>query len=123
MYKSLALYTCNIRTILILFMAASVHFSRCPNVPLIQGPGEKGRTSGPEPRVSRLMSRSASCTMKMPKGDLLTYAPNGQVRYPNPHSFTPNLGGEKLLCFIIHYITFITLSYFFITVYWHYMCQ
>ncbi|KAF4081425.1 hypothetical protein AMELA_G00161060 [Ameiurus melas] len=61
--------------------------AKCPNVPLIQGPGEKGRTSGPEPRVSRLMSRSASCTMKMPKGDLLTYAPNGQnVAVPGSRS-------------------------------------
>ncbi|KAK3526214.1 hypothetical protein QTP70_017765 [Hemibagrus guttatus] len=61
--------------------------AKCPNVPLIQGPGEKGRPSGPEPRVSRLMSRSVSCTMKMPKGDLLTYAPNGQnVAVPGSRS-------------------------------------
>ncbi|XP_036432080.1 protein mono-ADP-ribosyltransferase PARP6 isoform X2 [Colossoma macropomum] len=52
--------------------------AKCPNVPLIQGPGEKGRASGPEPRVTRLMNRSVSCTMKVPKGELLTYAPNGQ---------------------------------------------
>ncbi|XP_047015861.1 protein mono-ADP-ribosyltransferase PARP6 isoform X2 [Ictalurus punctatus] len=67
--------------------SVGVQLKRCPNVPLIQGPGEKGRTSGPEPRVSRLMSRSASCTMKMPKGDLLTYAPNGQnVAVPGSRS-------------------------------------
>ncbi|TSM52355.1 Poly [ADP-ribose] polymerase 6 [Bagarius yarrelli] len=58
--------------------SVGIQLKRCPNVPLIQGPGEKGKTSGPEPRVSRLMSRSVSCTMKMPKGDILTYAPNGQ---------------------------------------------
>ncbi|XP_062858650.1 protein mono-ADP-ribosyltransferase PARP6 isoform X1 [Trichomycterus rosablanca] len=52
--------------------------AKSPNVPLIQGPGDKGRVAGPEPRVSRLMNRSVSSTMRMPKGDLLTYAPNGQ---------------------------------------------
>lgn len=78
--STLFISLCNIKTIVISLMAAFVHFSRCPNVPLIQGPGEKGRTSGPEPRVSRLMSRSVSCTMKVPKGDLVTYASNGQVR-------------------------------------------
>lgn len=41
------------------------------------------------------MSRSVSCTMKIPKGDLLTYAPNGQVRNSSPHSFTPNLNYLK----------------------------
>uniref|UniRef100_A0A3B1KB83 Poly [ADP-ribose] polymerase n=1 Tax=Astyanax mexicanus TaxID=7994 RepID=A0A3B1KB83_ASTMX len=57
--------------------------AKCPNVPLIQGPGEKGRTTGPEPRVNRLMNRSVSCTMKVPKGELLTYAPNGQLNRVN----------------------------------------
>ncbi|XP_066523892.1 protein mono-ADP-ribosyltransferase PARP6 isoform X1 [Hoplias malabaricus] len=61
--------------------------AKCPNVPLIQGPGEKGRASGSEPKVTRLMNRSVSCTMKVPKGELLTYAPNGQsVAVPGSRS-------------------------------------
>lgn len=55
------------------------------------------------------MNRSVSCTMKVPKGDLVTYAPNGQVKCSSPHSFIANLVEEKLPGFIIHYIIFVIL--------------
>ncbi|TRY55823.1 hypothetical protein DNTS_035034 [Danionella cerebrum] len=43
-----------------------LQLKRCSSVPLIQGPGLKTRPTGQELRVTRLMSRSVSCT----KGDL-----------------------------------------------------
>ncbi|XP_048014383.1 protein mono-ADP-ribosyltransferase PARP6 isoform X3 [Megalobrama amblycephala] len=48
---------------------------RCSSVPLIQGPGVKARPAGQELRVTRLMSRSMSCT----KGELNTSSPTGQT--------------------------------------------
>uniref|UniRef100_A0AAY4D6N4 Poly [ADP-ribose] polymerase n=1 Tax=Denticeps clupeoides TaxID=299321 RepID=A0AAY4D6N4_9TELE len=52
---------------------------RSPCVPLIQGPVVKGQLRAPELRVTRLMNRSVPCAMKESKGELFTYAPNGQV--------------------------------------------
>ncbi|CAM4734800.1 unnamed protein product [Leuciscus chuanchicus] len=49
--------------------------TKCSSVPLIQGPGVKARPAGQELRVTRLMSRSVSCT----KGDLHTSNPIGQA--------------------------------------------
>uniref|UniRef100_A0A8C2JW19 Poly (ADP-ribose) polymerase family, member 6b n=1 Tax=Cyprinus carpio TaxID=7962 RepID=A0A8C2JW19_CYPCA len=49
--------------------------TKCSSVPLIQGPGVKTRPAGQELRVTRLMSRSMSCT----KRDLHTSSPIGQV--------------------------------------------
>uniref|UniRef100_A0A671NUJ7 Poly [ADP-ribose] polymerase 6-like n=1 Tax=Sinocyclocheilus anshuiensis TaxID=1608454 RepID=A0A671NUJ7_9TELE len=49
--------------------------TKCSSVPLIQGPGVKTRPAGQELRVTRLMSRSMSCT----KGELHTSSPIGQV--------------------------------------------
>ncbi|XP_051545717.1 protein mono-ADP-ribosyltransferase PARP6-like isoform X2 [Myxocyprinus asiaticus] len=48
--------------------------TKCSSVPLIQGPGVRGRSTGQELRVTRLMSRSVSCT----KGELHTSSPIGQ---------------------------------------------
>ncbi|XP_043083246.1 protein mono-ADP-ribosyltransferase PARP6 isoform X2 [Puntigrus tetrazona] len=49
--------------------------TKCSSVPLIQGPGVKARPAGQELRVTRLMSRSMSCT----KGELHTSNPIGQT--------------------------------------------
>ncbi|KAK9952424.1 hypothetical protein ABG768_018264 [Culter alburnus] len=49
--------------------------TKCSSVPLIQGPGVKARPAGQELRVTRLMSRSMSCT----KGELNTSSPTGQT--------------------------------------------
>ncbi|XP_058623449.1 protein mono-ADP-ribosyltransferase PARP6 isoform X2 [Onychostoma macrolepis] len=49
--------------------------TKCSSVPLIQGPGVKTRPAGQELRVTRLMSRSMSCT----KGELHTPSPIGQT--------------------------------------------
>lgn len=54
-------------------------FSRSPSFPLIQDTVLKGKLSVPELRVTRLMNRSISCTMKNPKGELFSYPPNSQV--------------------------------------------
>lgn len=53
---------------------------RSPSFPLIQDTVLKGKLSVPELRVTRLMNRSISCTMKNPKGELFSYPPNSQVR-------------------------------------------
>uniref|UniRef100_A0AAY4D7L6 PARP catalytic domain-containing protein n=1 Tax=Denticeps clupeoides TaxID=299321 RepID=A0AAY4D7L6_9TELE len=53
--------------------------AKSPCVPLIQGPVVKGQLRAPELRVTRLMNRSVPCAMKESKGELFTYAPNGQV--------------------------------------------
>lgn len=52
---------------------------RSPSFPLIQDTVLKGKLSVPELRVTRLMNRSISCTMKNPKGELFSYPPNSQV--------------------------------------------
>uniref|UniRef100_A0A4W5PBE8 Poly(ADP-ribose) polymerase family member 6 n=1 Tax=Hucho hucho TaxID=62062 RepID=A0A4W5PBE8_9TELE len=52
---------------------------KSPSFPLIQDTVLKGKLSVPELRVTRLMSRSISCTMKNPKGELFSYPPNSQV--------------------------------------------
>lgn len=54
-------------------------FYRSPSFPLIQDTALKGKLSVPELRVTRLMNRSISCTMKNPKGELFSYPPNSQV--------------------------------------------
>uniref|UniRef100_A0A7N6BQD6 Poly [ADP-ribose] polymerase n=1 Tax=Anabas testudineus TaxID=64144 RepID=A0A7N6BQD6_ANATE len=54
-------------------------FARSPSFPLIQDTVLKGKLSVPELRVTRLMNRSISCTMKNPKGELFSYPPNSQV--------------------------------------------
>ncbi|KAI2648310.1 Protein mono-ADP-ribosyltransferase PARP6 [Labeo rohita] len=57
--------------------------TKCSSVPLIQGPGVKTRPAGQELRVTRLMSRSMSCT----KGELHTSSPIGQsVAVPGSRS-------------------------------------
>lgn len=53
--------------------------ARSPSFPLIQDTVIKGKLSVPELRVTRLMNRSISCTMKNPKGELFSYPPNSQV--------------------------------------------
>uniref|UniRef100_A0A4W5PB91 Poly [ADP-ribose] polymerase n=1 Tax=Hucho hucho TaxID=62062 RepID=A0A4W5PB91_9TELE len=52
---------------------------KSPSFPLIQDTVLKGKLSVPELRVTRLMSRSISCTMKNPKGELFSYPPNSQT--------------------------------------------
>uniref|UniRef100_W5KEA8 Poly [ADP-ribose] polymerase n=1 Tax=Astyanax mexicanus TaxID=7994 RepID=W5KEA8_ASTMX len=52
---------------------------KSPSFPLIQDTVLKGKLSVPELRVSRLMNRSISCTMKNPKGELFSYPPNSQI--------------------------------------------
>ncbi|XP_028814927.1 protein mono-ADP-ribosyltransferase PARP6-like isoform X2 [Denticeps clupeoides] len=61
--------------------------AKSPCVPLIQGPVVKGQLRAPELRVTRLMNRSVPCAMKESKGELFTYAPNGQsVAVPGARS-------------------------------------
>lgn len=58
--------------------------------------------------------------MKMPKGDLATYAPNGQVKYLSTHSFVANSKGiyeEKTPCFIILNI----MSYLHVGIMWQWL--
>lgn len=62
-------------------------FVRSPSFPLIQDTVLKGKLSVPELRVTRLMNRSISCTMKNPKGELFSYPPNSQVRTQILNSF------------------------------------
>ncbi|XP_041848131.1 protein mono-ADP-ribosyltransferase PARP6 isoform X2 [Melanotaenia boesemani] len=52
---------------------------KSPSFPLIQDTVLKGKLSVPELRVTRLMNRSISCTMKNPKGELFNYPPNSQT--------------------------------------------
>ncbi|KAI7802092.1 hypothetical protein IRJ41_000064 [Triplophysa rosa] len=61
------------------FRAGLSIFSPIPNFPLIQDTVLKGKLSVPELRVTRLMNRSISCTMKNPKGELYSYPPNSQT--------------------------------------------
>ncbi|XP_048828227.1 protein mono-ADP-ribosyltransferase PARP6 isoform X1 [Brienomyrus brachyistius] len=51
---------------------------KSPSFPLIQDTVLKGKLAVPELRVTRLMNRSISCTMKNPKGELFSYPPNSQ---------------------------------------------
>ncbi|CAL8243378.1 unnamed protein product [Lota lota] len=52
---------------------------KSPSFPLIQDTVLKGKLSVPELRVTRLMNRSISCTMKNPKGELFSYPPSSQT--------------------------------------------
>ncbi|XP_029978780.1 protein mono-ADP-ribosyltransferase PARP6 isoform X3 [Sphaeramia orbicularis] len=52
---------------------------KSPSFPLIQDTVLKGKLSVPELRMTRLMNRSISCTMKNPKGELFSYPPNSQT--------------------------------------------
>lgn len=52
---------------------------KSPSFPLIQDTVLKGKLSVPELRMTRLMNRSISCTMKNPKGELFSYPPNTQT--------------------------------------------
>uniref|UniRef100_A0A9R1SRY7 Poly [ADP-ribose] polymerase n=2 Tax=Cyprinus carpio TaxID=7962 RepID=A0A9R1SRY7_CYPCA len=52
---------------------------KSPSFPLIQDTVLKGKLNVPELRVTRLMNRSISCTMKNPKGELFSYPPNSQA--------------------------------------------
>ncbi|KAJ8247934.1 hypothetical protein GJAV_G00252260 [Gymnothorax javanicus] len=52
---------------------------KSPSFPLIQDPGLKGKLAVPELRVTRLMNRSVSCTVKNPKGELFSYPPSSQT--------------------------------------------
>lgn len=52
---------------------------KSPSFPLIQDTVLKGKLSVPELRVTRLMNRSSSCTMKNPKGELFSYPPSSQT--------------------------------------------
>uniref|UniRef100_A0A9J8BHX6 Poly [ADP-ribose] polymerase n=1 Tax=Cyprinus carpio carpio TaxID=630221 RepID=A0A9J8BHX6_CYPCA len=56
---------------------------KSPSFPLIQDTVLKGKLNVPELRVTRLMNRSISCTMKNPKGELFSYPPNSQVSIPS----------------------------------------
>lgn len=62
-----------------LFYILFIFHFRSPSLPLIQDTVLKGKLSVPELRVTRLMNRSISCTMKNPKGELFSYPPNSQV--------------------------------------------
>ncbi|TSL75319.1 Poly [ADP-ribose] polymerase 6 [Bagarius yarrelli] len=52
---------------------------KSPSFPLIQDTALKGKLNVPELRMTRLMNRSISCTMKNPKGELFSYPPNSQT--------------------------------------------
>lgn len=52
---------------------------KSPSFPLIQDTVLKGKLTVPELRMTRLMNRSISCTMKNPKGELFSYPPNTQT--------------------------------------------
>ncbi|CAL1604279.1 unnamed protein product [Knipowitschia caucasica] len=52
---------------------------KSPSFPLIQDTVLKGKLSVPELRMTRLMNRSISCTMKNPKGELFSYPPSTQT--------------------------------------------
>ncbi|KAG9341917.1 hypothetical protein JZ751_018234 [Albula glossodonta] len=52
---------------------------KSPSFPLIQDTVLKGKLAVPELRVTRLMNRSISCTIKNPKGELFSYPPNSQT--------------------------------------------
>ncbi|XP_039652081.1 protein mono-ADP-ribosyltransferase PARP6 [Perca fluviatilis] len=64
---------------------------KSPSFPLIQDTVLKGKLSVPELRVTRLMNRSISCTMKNPKGELFSYPPNSQVSASLDKSARPHL--------------------------------
>uniref|UniRef100_A0A672NFW9 Poly(ADP-ribose) polymerase family member 6 n=1 Tax=Sinocyclocheilus grahami TaxID=75366 RepID=A0A672NFW9_SINGR len=71
---------------------------KSPSFPLIQDTVLKGKLNVPELRVTRLMNRSISCTMKNPKGELFSYPPNSQVSIPPqplcpPTPPSPNTAG------------------------------
>ncbi|XP_041074588.1 protein mono-ADP-ribosyltransferase PARP6-like isoform X2 [Polyodon spathula] len=51
---------------------------KSPSFPLLQDSVLKGKLSVPELRVTRLMNRSISCTIKNPKGELFSYPPSSQ---------------------------------------------
>ncbi|XP_030621155.1 protein mono-ADP-ribosyltransferase PARP6 [Chanos chanos] len=61
--------------------------TKSPNTSALQGPVRRGRTPGSKIRVTSLKNQSISYTMKVPKGVLLTYAPNRQ-RGASPGSRT-----------------------------------
>uniref|UniRef100_A0AAQ4QRJ4 Poly (ADP-ribose) polymerase family, member 6a n=1 Tax=Gasterosteus aculeatus aculeatus TaxID=481459 RepID=A0AAQ4QRJ4_GASAC len=69
---------------------------KSPSFPLIQDTVLKGKLSVPELRVTRLMNRSISCTMKNPKGELFSYPPNSQVssRLSSSAIHPPPAGGH-----------------------------
>lgn len=52
---------------------------KSPSFPLIQDSVLKGKLTVPELRMTRLMNRSISCTMKNPKGELFSYPPSSQT--------------------------------------------
>nr|XP_061820489.1 protein mono-ADP-ribosyltransferase PARP6 isoform X6 [Nerophis lumbriciformis] len=62
---------------------------KSPSFPLIQDTVLKGKLSVPELRVTRLMNRSISCTMKNPKGELFSYPPNSQQTVAVPAARAP----------------------------------
>ena len=86
--------------------------SRSPSFPLIQDTVLKGKLSVPELRVTRLMNRSISCTMKNPKGELFSYPPNSQVRSQSGRFSTRTplrFGVRYLSCsFLIWRVTLLT---------------
>uniref|UniRef100_A0A8C6WYZ8 Poly(ADP-ribose) polymerase family member 8 n=1 Tax=Neogobius melanostomus TaxID=47308 RepID=A0A8C6WYZ8_9GOBI len=67
---------------------------KSPSFPLIQDTVLKGKLSVPELRMTRLMNRSISCTMKNPKGELFSYPPNTQVNCGCPSGQGPCAGGH-----------------------------
>uniref|UniRef100_A0A8C1ZS60 Poly [ADP-ribose] polymerase n=1 Tax=Cyprinus carpio TaxID=7962 RepID=A0A8C1ZS60_CYPCA len=82
---------------------------KSPSFPLIQDTVLKGKLNVPELRVTRLMNRSISCTMKNPKGELFSYPPNSQVSIPSsptdPISSLPSLVSfySRAVCvFLLH---------------------
>uniref|UniRef100_A0A8C4SVL5 Poly [ADP-ribose] polymerase n=1 Tax=Erpetoichthys calabaricus TaxID=27687 RepID=A0A8C4SVL5_ERPCA len=52
---------------------------KSPSFPLMQDSALKGKLGVPELRVTRLMNRSISCTMKNPKGELFGYPTASQA--------------------------------------------
>ncbi|RXM96528.1 Poly [ADP-ribose] polymerase 6 [Acipenser ruthenus] len=54
---------------------------KSPSFPLLQDSGLKGKLGVPELRVTRLMNRSISCTIKNPKGELFSYPPSSQASH------------------------------------------
>ncbi|KAK6475314.1 protein mono-ADP-ribosyltransferase PARP6 [Huso huso] len=54
---------------------------KSPSFPLLQDSVLKGKLGVPELRVTRLMNRSISCTIKNPKGELFSYPPSSQASH------------------------------------------
>uniref|UniRef100_A0A673LCK6 PARP catalytic domain-containing protein n=1 Tax=Sinocyclocheilus rhinocerous TaxID=307959 RepID=A0A673LCK6_9TELE len=82
---------------------------KSPSFPLIQDTVLKGKLNVPELRVTRLMNRSISCTMKNPKGELFSYPPNSQVSIPS--SPTARFPFQTLSLLLLHTVKLHIMKY------------